>query len=182
MKKLLFILITGSLSLPSFSRESQVELVTPTMDLVSSETSYFFTAPLVSNLDKETSLRTAIYETLSLKRQTSITALTIISAPFFKLGFYGAATVVVTSGFVIPSQNSDGSGFGLYVALASDGNEMALPEVALAAVTSRIGESHSISEGMNALKLNVNNKINKDFGLCISDALGRECEWNLFGV
>jgi hypothetical protein len=170
MKKLPFILISGSLSLPTFSRERQADLVSTSMDLVSDEAGHFFTAPLVSNFDKDLFLRTVNYESLLKKRQTSITALTINSAPFFKLGFYGAATVVVTSGFVIPSQNSDGSGFGLYVALASDGNLMALPEVALT-VSGTKWDVFSTGLDSTAAMMKINKRSNNKIECNLSDVI-----------
>ena len=43
------------------------------------------------------------------------------------LGLEDAALVVVASGFVDPSQNSDGEAFGLFVALPSGGDLVELP-------------------------------------------------------
>jgi len=48
-------------------------------------------------------------------------------APLATLGLTGAAVTVVASGFLDPSNNSGGAGFGLWVALASGGPLVALP-------------------------------------------------------
>ena len=49
------------------------------------------------------------------------------SAPLATLGLDGAAITVVASGFLNPANNSDGPAFGLYVALATGGELVALP-------------------------------------------------------
>ncbi len=49
------------------------------------------------------------------------------SAPLQTLGLADAALVVVASGFVDPSQNSNGAGFGLYAVLPSGGAFIPLP-------------------------------------------------------
>jgi hypothetical protein len=49
------------------------------------------------------------------------------SAPLSTLGLTDSALVVVASGFLDPSMNSNGSGFGLYVALPGGGNLIPLP-------------------------------------------------------
>lgn len=49
------------------------------------------------------------------------------SAPLQTLGLQGEALVVVASGFLNPAQNSNGPAFGLYAALSSGGQLVALP-------------------------------------------------------
>ncbi len=54
---------------------------------------------------------------------------TVVSynAPLASLGLEGAALVTVASGFLNPANNSNGSAFGLWVALPSGGDLVALP-------------------------------------------------------
>ncbi len=49
------------------------------------------------------------------------------SAPLSTLGLDGAALTVLASGFLAPANNSNGPAFGLYVALPSGGDLIALP-------------------------------------------------------
>ena len=73
-------------------------------------------------------LATADY-TLLLKDSTGTNTLKTYSAPLATLNLGGEALVVVASGFLNPSVNSNGPAFGLYVALAAGGPLVALPEV-----------------------------------------------------
>lgn len=52
-------------------------------------------------------------------------------APLATLGLDGAALTIVASGFLDPSQNSNGPGFGLYVASPLGGNLLELPSAPL---------------------------------------------------
>ena len=65
--------------------------------------------------------------TLDIRDETGAVTVASYSAPLQTLGLNGAAAVVVASGFLNPANNSNGSGFGLYVALPSGGNLVALP-------------------------------------------------------
>lgn len=53
------------------------------------------------------------------------------SAPLATLGLDGAALVVVASGFLDPSNNSNGPAFGLWVSTGSQGNLVELPSAPL---------------------------------------------------
>src|SRR6056297_639569 len=65
---------------------------------------------------------------LQVRDETGSANLFAYDAPLSTLGLDDAAAVVVASGFADPSVNSDGPGFGLYVALPSGGEMVALPE------------------------------------------------------
>lgn len=65
--------------------------------------------------------------TLDIRDETGAVTVASYSAPLQTLGLNGAAAVVVASGFLNPANNSNGSGFGLYVALPTGGNLVALP-------------------------------------------------------
>lgn len=73
-------------------------------------------------------LATADY-TLLLKNAAGTTTLKTYSAPLATLNLTNEALVVVASGFLNPSVNSNGAAFGLYAALAAGGPLVALPEV-----------------------------------------------------
>ena len=65
---------------------------------------------------------------LQVRDETGSTNLFAYDAPLATLSLDGAAAVVVASGFVDPSANSDGAAFGLFVALPSGGALVELPE------------------------------------------------------
>lgn len=50
-------------------------------------------------------------------------------APLASLGLGGQAITVLASGFLNPEDNSDGKGFGLYVALAAGGDLLSMPTI-----------------------------------------------------
>ncbi|MBP6625454.1 MAG: DUF4397 domain-containing protein, partial [Chitinophagaceae bacterium] len=64
--------------------------------------------------------------TIDVTNQTGSTVLSSYDVLLAGLGLQGQAITVVASGFVNPSQNSNGPGFGLWVALPSGGNLIAL--------------------------------------------------------
>ena len=71
-------------------------------------------------------LATADY-TLEVRPTGSSTAVATYDAPLATLSLQNQAIVVLASGFLDPSMNSNGPAFGLYVALASGGALIALP-------------------------------------------------------
>ena len=71
-------------------------------------------------------LNTADY-ILEIRTPDGETTIAAYSAPLATLGLDGAAITVVASGFLDPSNNSDGAAFGLFVALAEGGELIALP-------------------------------------------------------
>jgi hypothetical protein len=62
--------------------------------------------------------------------ETGATIVQSYSAPLAALNLSGQAITVVASGFLNPANNSNGPAFGLYVALASGGQLVALPVAA----------------------------------------------------
>jgi hypothetical protein len=64
---------------------------------------------------------------LQVRDSSGLTSLFAYDAPLAGLSLQGGAGVVVASGFVDPSANSDGPDFGLFVALPSGGDMVALP-------------------------------------------------------
>ncbi len=71
-------------------------------------------------------LGTADY-VLEVRDATGETTVAAFEAPLATLELEGEALVVLASGFLNPGNNSDGPAFGLYAALASGGDLMALP-------------------------------------------------------
>lgn len=71
-------------------------------------------------------LATADYS-LEVRDMTGATTVATYSAPLSTLSLDGAAITVIASGFLDPTMNSNGAGFGLYVALASGGALVELP-------------------------------------------------------
>ncbi|AFL79768.1 hypothetical protein Aeqsu_0245 [Aequorivita sublithincola DSM 14238] len=96
-------------------------------------------------------------------------------APLATLGLDGAALTVLASGFLDPSQNSNGPAFGLYVASPLGGALLALPVVPLS-VSDFDVSNFSIYPNPTSEKLNINtNGIDlSQYSMIISDMLGRQ--------
>ena len=75
-------------------------------------------------------LPTADY-VLEVRTADGITTVASYQAPLAALSLEGAALVVIASGFLDPSQNSDGASFGLWVSLPSGGDLIPLPAATL---------------------------------------------------
>jgi hypothetical protein len=88
-------------------------------------------------------LTTADYE-IEVRDETGATTVACYSAPLASLSAGSAALVVVASGFLDPSNNSNGAAFGLYAALPSGGALLGLP----ACVTTSV-------EDLNTSSLNI---------------------------
>lgn len=73
-----------------------------------------------------------------------ITTVAQYDAPLATLGLNGAAAVAVASGFLDPGVNSNGPAFGIYVALPSGGDLVALPSVAIS--TARVQVIHNSAD------------------------------------
>ncbi len=73
-------------------------------------------------------LPTADYQ-LSVKDENGTSTVVVYSAPLETLGLQDAALVTVASGFLNPDNNSNGSGFGLWVALPAGGPMVELPNI-----------------------------------------------------
>jgi hypothetical protein len=66
---------------------------------------------------------------LDIRDETGTVTVASYQAPLETLGLDGAALMVLASGFLDPSQNSNGPGFGLWVALPTGGALIPLPAV-----------------------------------------------------
>lgn len=69
--------------------------------------------------------------TLDVRDATGTVTVASYHAPLQTLGTAGQAITVVASGFLDPSQNSNGPAFGLWVATAAGGDLIPLPEIPL---------------------------------------------------
>ncbi|MFM2156929.1 MAG: hypothetical protein RL516_1678 [Bacteroidota bacterium] len=65
---------------------------------------------------------------IEVRDDAGTTTVASYDAPLSTLGLQGASAVVVASGFLDPSNNSNGAGFGLWVALPTGGNLIPLPD------------------------------------------------------
>jgi len=68
---------------------------------------------------------------IEVKDETGMVTVAAYQAPLASLSLNGAAAVVVASGFLDPTQNSNGPAFGLYVALPAGGPLVMLPSTPL---------------------------------------------------
>ena len=85
---------------------------------------------------------------LQVRDQTGTSTVAQFDAPLATLGLDGAAAVVVASGFLNPSNNSNGAAFGLFVALPSGGDLVALPSVPIS--TARVQVIHNSADAAAA--------------------------------
>lgn len=81
---------------------------------------------------------------LQLRDETGTTPIAEFEAPLASLGLQGEAITLVASGFLNPSNNSEGEPFGLYAALASGGNLIPLPPVNIS--TARVQFIHNAAD------------------------------------
>ncbi|WP_203296449.1 DUF4397 domain-containing protein [Luteirhabdus pelagi] len=68
---------------------------------------------------------------VEVRDETGTTGVAAYSAPLATLNLDGAALTVLASGFLDPSENSDGPAFGLFAATAAGGPLLALPSAPL---------------------------------------------------
>ena len=105
------------------------------------------------------------------------------SAPLATLNLDGAAIVVVASGFLDPSQNSNGPAFGLWVALPAGGAMVELPAATLGideAIVGNIGIYPNPTN--NALNLNSSLLPIENATAVITDMQGRVVLQELIGA
>ncbi|MCB0794699.1 MAG: DUF4397 domain-containing protein [Flavobacteriales bacterium] len=86
--------------------------------------------------------------TIQVRDENNSTIVAAYSAPLATLGLDGAAAVVVASGFLDPSMNSNGPAFGLWVALPSGGALVELPSAPIP--TARVQVIHNSADAAAA--------------------------------
>ena len=99
----------------------------PTVDIYEKDAGELAGDAAYGNFAGYLELPTADYY-LQVREETGTTSVAGFDAPLATLGLADSAAVVVASGFLDPSMNSDGAAFGLYVALPQGGDLVALPE------------------------------------------------------
>ena len=82
---------------------------------------------------------------IEVRDNAGTTTVKSYSAPLATLSLQGAAGVVLASGFLNPANNSNGAAFGLWVALPSGGDLIALPEL-----TSQVQVIHNSADAAAA--------------------------------
>jgi len=117
-------------------------------------------------------LPTADYE-VEVRDETGATTVACYSAPLASLNAGGAALVVVASGFLDPSANSNGEAFGLYAALPSGGSLLALP----ACVTTGVEDLNS-----NALNIYPNPLSGNKLAITSSEVINEVAMFDLNGA
>ena len=110
--------------------------------------------------------------TLEIQDASGTTAVAQFSAPLSTLGLDGAALVVVASGFLDPSNNSDGPAFGLWVALPSGGDMVELPPVPLS-VQENIRNAFAVYPNPVEYTLTIQGLEVGNFGMTVIDMQGR---------
>jgi hypothetical protein len=111
--------------------------------------------------------------TLDVRDETGTVTVASYQAPLQTLNLEGAAITVLASGFLDPSVNSNGPAFGLWVALASGGDLIPLPQIPLSVDSFDV---NSISLYPNPAKETINLSIPFDyenFSATIYDLSGR---------
>jgi hypothetical protein len=98
------------------------------------------------------------------------------AAPLSTLGLDGAALTVLASGFLNPAVNSNGAGFGLYVALPSGGPLVALPVVT--SVNDRDALLNNLTVWPNPSSdrffIDLDSKLSTQGSVVLTDISGRE--------
>ncbi len=120
--------------------------------------------------------------TLEIYDENQTTLVATFSAPLSTLGLQDSALVVVASGFLDPTQNSNGDPFGLFVALPSGGSLVALPVIT--------GLENNIASAFKMFPNPVEGNLNIDLELFnkgvvdvrVFDFIGREVYVNEFDL
>lgn len=116
-------------------------------------------------------LPTADY-VLQIQDATGTVGVAAYAAPLSTLSLEGEALTVLASGFLDPSQNSNGPEFGLWVALAAGGNLIPLPPAALG-VEDQILDTIRVYPNPVSEVLTISGITEGDYSVSIIDVNGR---------
>ncbi|GHC58054.1 DUF4397 domain-containing protein [Ulvibacter litoralis] len=116
-------------------------------------------------------LPTADY-VLQIQDASGTVGVAAYGAPLSTLALEGQALVVLASGFLDPSQNSNGPEFGLWVALASGGALIPLPPATLGVEDQTLSQL-SVYPNPTADRLTLFGEIEGDYSVSIIDVNGR---------
>jgi len=124
-------------------------------------------------------LPTADY-VLEIRDETGTVGVAAFAAPLATLNLDGAALVVLASGFLNPSNNSNGPAFGLWVSTGTQGGLVELPAAALG-VNDFDTTTFSLYPNPTAGQLNVSLEGTElaNFNVTITDMLGRTVVTNM---
>lgn len=114
--------------------------------------------------------------TLHITDATGTSTVVSYLAPLNTLGLSGNAITVLASGFLTPTNNSNGPAFGLWVALPSGGNLIPLP---LYTTATSIEENNNLSSLINVYpnpfndEIKISNETNASLDITILDVMGK---------
>ncbi len=114
--------------------------------------------------------------TLHITDATGTSTVVSYLAPLNTLGLSGNAITVLASGFLTPTNNSNGPAFGLWVALPSGGNLIPLP---LYTTATSIEENNNLSSLINVYpnpfndEIKISNETNASLDISILDVMGK---------
>lgn len=119
-------------------------------------------------------LPTADY-VIEVRDATGTVGVAAYQAPLATLGLDGAALTVLASGFLDPSQNSNGPAFGLFAASPLGGNLLELPSAPLG-VSEFNSSTFAIYPNPTSEKLNISaaDMDLSQYSVVVSDMLGRQ--------
>jgi hypothetical protein len=118
---------------------------------------------------------------LQVRDETGTVGVAAYGAPLSTLGLDGAAISLLASGFLDPSQNSNGPAFGLYAALASGGPLVALPTATLGTEENALTNVAVFPNPTNNI-LTVEGVALNDYTLTVVDVQGRIIASNAYSV
>jgi len=143
----------------------------PTVDIVETGAGAGLLVDDASYLDFDgyLELPTADYE-LAVQNETGTVTVATYAAPLATLSLDGAAITVIASGFLDPSVNNDGPGFGLWVATAAGGDLIPLPIVTSLDEIPAVEFALYPNPANNVLNLNSTEQVDR---IIITDSQGR---------
>ncbi len=144
----------------------------PTVDVVESTAGTIVDNAAYGNYYGYLELPTADY-TLNIQDENNTVTVAAYQAPLATLSLNGAALVVVASGFLNPSANSNGPAFGLWVALPTGGALIALPSASGLSISEAKANSFEIYPNPATDVLNIKSNTASAIDVVIKDITGK---------